>query len=522
MFDDLIDIINKYIISLETKDIVKEYEFSKELIKHNKINYNFDEENDIFSIIFSFILVNKKYKSIDEIIRVYNKYKNIFNKLDIEEYSLFYLYMICKELESDSLDMLIKNEKDYTELFEVFNDSMKLVQEEVMPMIYHLMILDDNKKYFNENVYSDMVNHDIKKKSEQKSAKAFLEKHLKDNIINGLNLNEYQKILDNNIRYMNSLRNDIKIINKNIFKSKSLIELIKSLSNQKEITSIDYILKNTPNELKFEVLKYIGIYNLEYYKLLEDEYNSKLEHSLGMHMSLLYKYNINYNELTDEVKQEIINLTLSELKNKLDILKDLLSVENALAVAYSNIDIINYFSECVSYGIISKEYISNNIEILYDPLKNNKSKFDLFKNNKEIISKKLNIKNLDKESYNIFLCDTYIIMSNLEVIEKEDIKINRSLKNYMFLSSYDLELKIKELKENDIDIDKHLYLLNSDYNILKRIKICNLLNIDIYNLDGKIKDEVLHSDKFMMTNEQIDEYLNEKEMYKVLLNKLYR
>ena len=141
MFNDLIDIINKYIISLETKDIVKEYEFSKELTKHNKINYNFDEENNIFSIIFSFILVNKKYKSIDEIIRVYNKYKNIFNKLDIEEYSSFYLYMICKELESDSLDMLIKNEKDYTELFEVFNDSMKLVQEEVMPMIYHLMIL---------------------------------------------------------------------------------------------------------------------------------------------------------------------------------------------------------------------------------------------------------------------------------------------------------------------------------------------------------------------------------------------
>ena len=520
MLEDVINKINNYIKNLENKEIIKKYNFFKLLISSNNINYNFDSENDIFSIIFSFILSSEKYKSLDEIIRVYNKYKDSFSKLNMYELNLFYVYLVCRELEVESYDLLREDEKDYTELFEVFDQSLKLVPDEVIVLIYHIKLFDYNKIYFNESIYDDMISNEIVTKSEQKSAKIFYKKNYIKRFKSHLNNFGFQQMLNNNIMYMDNLECEVKKINKNINKAKLLLEILKRMDLKEEIDDLDYILKSTPDELKYDVLKYIGLHNLKYYKDLVKEYNSKLEHSVSRYISLLYKYNINYEELDETLKLKILDLSFDELKTKLDNIEKVSTLNNAYAVVYSNTNIINYFVDCISLGIISKDFISNNIEVLFDPLNNSNSLFDLFKTNKDIISSNLNIRDIDNESFDIFLCDTNLIIDNLDVLIKYDIKINRSIKNYMFLGSNDLELKIIELINLDIDINKNLYLLNSDYNVINRIKICKLLNINIYDSSGRIKDEILFKDKFMMSNDMIEIYLNEKEKYKQLLYKI--
>ena len=519
MLENILMEISNYKNELENSVEFKEYYFFKKIISGTKIDLDFNKQNNILTIIFTFILSSKKYKNIDEIIRVYDKYSPLFTKIGVEELVIFYTYLVCKELNCESSDILIENGIDYQELFEVFYDAMKLVPDEVMLLIYLVKFLDYRKDYLNETIYDTMEAHDILLKSEQKATCKRVKKNAAKKFAEEFRIDECQEILNKNKKYFLELEDKIKKINKKIYQCDVIIDILQKHKNQNEILNIDYIMKNSPDELKMTILKYIGQKNLLYYNKLEEQYISKKEHSINLYIALLYEYGIDYNKLSDELKTNVTLFSQSELRLRLEMLKNIMPVILIEAVIYSNDEIINYLNECIISGIVSKEFVSRNFQILLDPIKKSDSKFDLFKRNVEIIGKNLNIKNIDSISYNVFLCDTNIIIYNLEVLEKEEIKVNRSIKNYLFLNDLNLENKIIELKKLDIDINSYLYVLNSDYNIINRIKMCKMINIDIYK-DGVIRDEILYENMFIIANEKIEEYLNEKEKYKKMLYKI--
>ena len=108
---------------------------------------------------------------------------------------------------------------------------------------------------------------------------------------------------------------------------------------------------------------------------------------------------------------------------------------------------------------------------------------------------------------------TKLIEDNLSTIEESKLNIKtRNLKNYNFLGEEDLKSKINSLKELGVSINSNIEVLNSDINIIKRIKLCNSLGISIYDENNKIKKDILNKDLFFVPDSKIDEYVNERTL----------
>ena len=133
----------------------------------------------------------------------------------------------------------------------------------------------------------------------------------------------------------------------------------------------------------------------------------------------------------------------------------------------------------------------------------------LTRNMNLLLDKGINIKGLDSDGMDFYVSSTELIEDNLSVIEES--KVNIKTRNY-FLGEEDLKGKINNLKELGISINSNIEVLNSDINIIKRIKLCNSLGISIYDENNKIKKDILNKDLFFVPDSKIDEYVNEKTL----------
>lgn len=137
----------------------------------------------------------------------------------------------------------------------------------------------------------------------------------------------------------------------------------------------------------------------------------------------------------------------------------------------------------------------------------------LTRNMNLLLDKGINIKGLDSDGMDFYVSSTELIEDNLSVIEESKVNIKtRNLKNYNFLGEEDLKGKINNLKELGISINSNIEVLNSDINIIKRIKLCNSLGISIYDENNKIKKDILNKDLFFVPDSKIDEYVNERTL----------
>lgn len=129
---------------------------------------------------------------------------------------------------------------------------------------------------------------------------------------------------------------------------------------------------------------------------------------------------------------------------------------------------------------------------------------------KILIDKNINIKDLEIDGMYFYIADSNLVQDNIQILEKYKINIKaRNIKNYNFLTKENLEDYILSLKDMDIDINNNLYILNCDYNIIKRIKVCKSIGVDIYE-NNRIKSDILDKKLFFIPDSKIDKYVSDK------------
>ena len=129
---------------------------------------------------------------------------------------------------------------------------------------------------------------------------------------------------------------------------------------------------------------------------------------------------------------------------------------------------------------------------------------------KILIDKNINIKDLEIDGMYFYIADSNLVQDNIQILEKYKINIKaRNIKNYNFLTKENLEDYILSLKDIDIDLNNNLYILNCDYNIIKRIKVCKSIGVDIYE-NNRIKSDILDKKLFFIPDSKIDKYVSDK------------
>ena len=487
------------------KNNSSEYKFiEREILKRvvnnkslNKLSSSPELEFSSADLIFSSIIMNEKYDDIDDILKRMVNVKKIINSLSIEG-----LLRLASSIENNAL--INDNDK-----------SLKFVSD--------IILLDNEQEkkklaldFITIFKYADIkmiVIVGILKDIQEKKRRILKEFGVPVPLINNIyNIEEISKELNKINAYYLKLEKENDRIKKNSNKSlNKLQELRKVLidtENVKEITNIDEIVNLLTDDLKLDVLNYIEEKNNAYYKELENEYNLARKNSVATYINMFKEYNINFLAYNREEQKQILDVDSTVVKSILSFLSKAgceLNKNVIDIILGTDNNIINQIDKYVKDGFLTSEFVKNNTDIL------KKDKYLLLMKNIETLVK-YGINLVGLSNYDILLKDNNIIIDNLRLIDEYSINIKtRNLKDYSFLGSIDLEYQILSIKALGIDINENIELLNSDLNVIKRIKICKNIGIDIYDENG-IKKEILNQGLFFIPDSKLDDYISKKTL----------
>lgn len=518
-------------LSLEYKQIERKI-LEEILVTSHSFSINSSQIVSVSNVVLSAIILNEKYDDINEVLTLFNKHKEKIDNLSstlLEDYCCAVEKMMD---ETDDIKELVSYlDGDIEKLISgisskiTFGKSNKKINLEAVEM-FKLFALADLNLLFITSIIQDLNEKKIELQDyldsieEENIDKKKIFKNIINNYINEI----YKKnTIDGQLsrigKYFQQLNKD----NKKFIKDKkiklgNLNELRKFLSNlleKEEVTNIEKICNIIPIGLKSEVLRLIDEINQKYYSKLEEEYIDTKENSLANYIDLFNKINIDFTNIPINLQEQILKIKVEKLKHIIKFLEDINVVidTNIIdTIINTNTEYINNLNKYIEKGMLTKKFIKDNINIICDEEMYNK----LVSNINILLQNDINIIGIDQDSIDIFLKDSLLISSNIELCDKLQINIRtRHLKNYMFLSDELLEEKISGLKEINIDINNNLEVLNSDINIIKRIKICTILGINIYEND-KIRLDILNKEEFFIPNSKLDDYLPEESKQKTL------
>ena len=250
---------------------------------------------------------------------------------------------------------------------------------------------------------------------------------------------------------------------------------------------------------------------------LERKYLNLKKNSISKFINIFGKNNIDFMLFNDAEKKIIMSRGYDFVERIINFLNKIgyeFKNEILLIIAGTNNDILSSIEEFIKKDYINSEFVRNNINVLLPSNDLDEVSYNLLTRNMNLLlDKGINIKGLDSDGMDFYVSSTELIEDNLSVIEESKVNIKtRNLKNYNFLGEEDLKGKINNLKELGISINSNIEVLNSDINIIKRIKLCNSLGISIYDENNKIKKDILNKDLFFVPDSKIDEYVNEKTL----------
>lgn len=501
MENDLINRIDEKIKDYETKlDLYKPFE-RKMLDNISSLDYILKQQTISFlDLALASVIINEKYDDVEELYNFSNELKVTVDMLSVEDLQIW----IGELKKSDNIDLIEKvtnlffdlDEYDLDKKEETIENILKLFkflsysEKEALDVIFNLMDVID---HLNELTWVYNENLSIKQKM------LLLSENTQD-FFNKISLKK------------ESLKKENKKINKQntseITKLSKLKREILNNINKNEITNIDIILSLCDDELKKDILLYIKSKNQLYYESLEKQYNDLRKNSISSFINIFGQNNVNFLSYSENEQKEIILYGYDYIEKIFDFLNkiELSFDKNVISIIKrTNIDIINQYKKFLQDGYISSNFIRENISILF-PLEYQK----LLRNMKILIDKNINIKDLEIDGMYFYIADSNLVQDNIQILEKYKINIKaRNIKNYNFLTKENLEDYILSLKDMDIDINNNLYILNCDYNIIKRIKVCKSIGVDIYE-NNRIKSDILDKKLFFIPDSKIDKYVSDK------------
>ena len=501
MENDLINRIDEKIKDYETKlDLYKPFE-RKMLDNISSLDYILKQQTISFlDLALASVIINEKYDDVEELYNFSNELKVTVDMLSVEDLQIW----IGELKKSDNIDLIEKvtnlffdlDEYDLDKKEETIENILKLFkflsysEKEDLDVIFNLMDVID---HLNELTWVYNENLSIKQKM------LLLSENTQD-FFNKISLKK------------ESLKKENKKINKQntseITKLSKLKREILNNINKNEITNIDIILSLCDDELKKDILLYIKSKNQLYYESLEKQYNDLRKNSISSFINIFGQNNVNFLSYSENEQKEIILYGYDYIEKIFDFLNkiELSFDKNVISIIKrTNIDIINQYKKFLQDGYISSNFIRENISILFS-LEYQK----LLRNMKILIDKNINIKDLEIDGMYFYIADSNLVQDNIQILEKYKINIKaRNIKNYNFLTKENLEDYILSLKDIDIDINNNLYILNCDYNIIKRIKVCKSIGVDIYE-NNRIKSDILDKKLFFIPDSKIDKYVSDK------------
>jgi hypothetical protein len=462
-FDEIVEILNKYIEPLETNeknsmfvfflgeiDNVKDINRLFELFPSNKIDLF--ENNNLFYIDLFLGFLDRGADSIEE--------HNLFKSL-MKEYLLF-PEKNTKKIELEKIEFMLNNVENTDGLIKVANVFLEEKIEEYFDGIISFEELS-NKYLFNENIINEKLKDVVKSNIDNiflKDGYDVVEKGIEENDNNDNNV-----IIESD-EYISEIDVIKEKLNNILFEQNSLLGL-----SFQSIQKIQYLLFN---KLDKEVMDWV---NENLLSENNEKINQKKEKINSSNNSLSIEY---YNELLEE--EQIFMNKLNDVVNiQLDIIK-------------ANDKIKEKNQKIKENG---KE-ISAASNIL---LKNNNLKIEEIKNEIENISK--NIKKID-------VLKNQISSSIIDINRKMHNSINSKV--LIFLSC----IKNKDIAHSFIERNK--YITMKDVDFIKYNELSdNIFSNNNKNNKEKTKETILentYSSLFLEKANNVEEYLNATSFFK--------
>ena len=485
-------------------------------------------------LLMAMLLEENRNLSFEVLHEEIEKSKNLFNA--INESVLYVLYNVSKCLSDDLISLkeeltkcstekslakrFITEKKLRSKLLKLLkeNDLEEMVADwpSLTEIINALVVLSkvNNTRYLDllalvinlrpKQIISEMIDFEMS----NYDGDSLLELELKETIDQKV----LEKFMDPLYKYYLELEKDQndkeKSKNRKLIQYANLLTELKRKNNKKEITDIDKVLDLIQEEeLKNMYLRYVYEYNKSYYDELEAEYNYKNENSISKYIMYFKEMGIDFNSLSQSLKQQIMNEPLNIIKEKVKLLSSIFIETNDLIniLVKTNMQIIEEIDSYIRKGYIKKTTILENSSMYYDSIK-----FENLKANISILlSEKVNIINIDDKE--VLFTDNSILARNIEILKSSNIKLS-SLKSIEMLKDETLQEKIDSLVEIGLEeiVKKKPEILDSDINLAKRIVIARMIGVEIIENDT-IKESILDKDKFFVADNIINTYLFDRD-----------
>lgn len=569
--DKLVEAVKSYINYLSIVDISKidEVHFLEEFLKV----YNIDDMESFSKVthtsyLMCTLMAADMKISFDDLLAAIDDIQEFVDEVEFDSSTYMeYLYSLEKLYNLGIIDK-VRNSSEITgfkkEEMEVYKSYVSTKQElfefenEDGEMIYHpkidatfiklFKILPDPDKYqcfLDLDLASAMTNqslndifdealdsisneeYNVKKRivdkivsKERKKIKAKVLQNFFEN-----NFGKQVKVsYDNLVEYYTSLRKQVKeevsSINKRMKKLENFAYKLSYIDKQGIIKIEDYEEYLFDPEIKRLFIEFCLEHNLNTYKQVEAKNKEYKNNNLNKLEVLFTKYGFNFNNLFVE-EQEVI-IKANETRNIEDVLalikySDLVFLadyhkEFTKLILDADIKIIKAIDCALKSKIIDKNFIINNLDILYDEDKYK----NLSKNINLLTIHGVDLTNITKKNLRVLVADNNVLAVIFELLDEYnfalgidnnyDILINGDLldiiDNFIELGLYPL------LKENQ------KYLNKDSNNIVKRIIISNLIGFNYINSNNKLIGQVASGNKFYVSPEKYDNYIvDEGECY---------
>lgn len=503
---ELIFKIKRKIMNYESK--MNSYKKS-ELEYLDKIPSIYDYKNSLeefkkIDLLYAGIILNGQYENFESIIDLPEELVESINEFDFDSFESIYFFD-DDNLKDKINDFSKKYNNESVDNIKKVCKILKLVNEE------DFMTISDFFRCTGFTIGMKRI-YSINDCSEE---------NLKEERDILLEVNSFPEFFDRIETKKKEIRQENKKMNKlysdRVSKLNMLINKLEKNTNSEEITNIDELLEYAGEDFKHDILIYIKENNKSCNEKLERKYLNLKKNSISKFINIFGKNNIDFLSFNEAEKKIIMSRGFDFVERIVDFLNKIgyeFKNEILLIIAGTNNDILSSMEEFIKNDYITYEFVKNNINVLLPSNDIDEISYNLLTRNMNLLlDKGINIKGLDSDGMNFYVSSTKLIEDNLSTIEESKVNIKtRNLKNYNFLGEEELMSKINGLKELGVNINSNIEVLNSDINIIKRIKLCNSLGISIYDENNKIKKDILNKDLFFVPDSKIDEYVNERTL----------
>lgn len=287
------------------------------------------------------------------------------------------------------------------------------------------------------------------------------------------------------------------------------ISMLEEALQKREIFDSRAIIKNVKNEeIKKAILLLIYEHNMKYYNSLEEKHNKLCQSSVSAYIEVLNKYNIN---IPIDVSKRLMINPIEEFSEIVEIISKFgLSLEQIIRVlSKTNVNVSRKIKELVDKGYLVSGFICEHLDLFdeksnsYNSLTTNMSILDRYNINPLLFA----------NTPEVLLIDSELFENNLSFMDSYGlIKCLKTTSDFMFVGYSNLASKIDCFIELGLFsfLEQDLNLLNCDN--IKRLYVLRALNFEIDDLD--ILREILQSNKFMINDDMLDEYIPDILPYK--------